>query len=142
MASDSVVKTPGVSSAVGKETFCTTGASRSRISVVMTDTAFTPVVFLKAGCPFCLKVRLALLETGQLAVKCATMASDSVVKTPGVSSAVGKETFCTTGASRGCPFCLKVRLALLETGQLDQVVLREFAPGTEEETEMTSGPLR
>lgn len=48
----------------------------------MTDTAFTPAVFLKAG----------------------------------------------------CPFCLKVRLALLETGQLEQVVLREFTPGTGEET--------
>lgn len=36
----------------------------------------------------------------------------------------------------GCPFCLKVRLFLLEAGQLDSVVLREFVPGTEEETEI------
>jgi glutathione S-transferase len=34
----------------------------------------------------------------------------------------------------GCPFCLKVRLFLLEAGQIDQVVLREFVVGTEEET--------
>ncbi|KAA0116690.1 glutathione S-transferase domain-containing protein [Methylobacterium sp. P1-11] len=34
----------------------------------------------------------------------------------------------------GCPFCLKVRLFLLETGQLDQVVLREFVPGDDEVT--------
>lgn len=36
----------------------------------------------------------------------------------------------------GCPFCLKVRLFLLEAGQLDRVALREFVPGTEEETEI------
>lgn len=36
----------------------------------------------------------------------------------------------------GCPFCLKVRLFLLEAGQLDSVVLREFVPGTEGETEI------
>ncbi len=43
----------------------------------------------------------------------------------------------------GCPFCLKVRLFLLEAGQLDRVVLREFVPGTEEETEIRGllGPL-
>jgi glutathione S-transferase len=34
----------------------------------------------------------------------------------------------------GCPFCLKVRLFLLESGQLDQALIREFVPGTEEET--------
>jgi hypothetical protein len=53
----------------------------------------------------------------------------------------------------GCPFCLKVRLALLETGQLDQVVLREFlrqkghpalrkTTGVNAVSVMTSGPLR
>ncbi|MER2196678.1 glutathione S-transferase N-terminal domain-containing protein [Methylobacterium brachiatum] len=36
----------------------------------------------------------------------------------------------------GCPFCLKARLFLLEAGQLDRVVLREFVPGTQEETEI------
>ncbi|MEE7448669.1 glutathione S-transferase [Methylobacterium radiotolerans] len=57
----------------------------------MTETSFTPVVFLKAG----------------------------------------------------CPFCLKVRLFLLEAGQLDRVVLREFVPGTEEEAEIRGllGPV-
>ncbi|MCJ2046410.1 glutathione S-transferase N-terminal domain-containing protein [Methylobacterium sp. J-078] len=34
----------------------------------------------------------------------------------------------------GCPFCLKVRLFLLEAGQLDQACLREFVPGDDEET--------
>ncbi|MCJ2107737.1 glutathione S-transferase N-terminal domain-containing protein [Methylobacterium sp. E-041] len=33
----------------------------------------------------------------------------------------------------GCPFCFKVRLFLLETGQLDHVTLREFVPGTKEQ---------
>ena len=37
---------------------------------------------------------------------------------------------------QGCPFCLKVRLFLLESGQLDQVRIREFSPGTPEETEI------
>jgi glutathione S-transferase len=36
----------------------------------------------------------------------------------------------------GCPFCLKVRLFLLEAGELDRVALREFVPGTAEETEI------
>lgn len=36
----------------------------------------------------------------------------------------------------GCPFCLKVRLFLLESGQLDRVALREFVPGTEEEVQI------
>jgi hypothetical protein len=36
----------------------------------------------------------------------------------------------------GCPFCLKVRLFLLESGQLDQISIREFSPGTPEETEI------
>ena len=31
---------------------------------------------------------------------------------------------------QGCPFCFKLRLFLLESGQLDRFVLREFAPGT------------
>jgi len=37
-----------------------------------------------------------------------------------------------------CPFCLKVRIALLETGLADKVEIREFAPGTEAETEIRS----
>ena len=32
-----------------------------------------------------------------------------------------------------CPFCLKVRLFLLEAGLLGQVKVKEFAPGTDEE---------
>ena len=31
----------------------------------MTDTDFTPILYLKQNCPFCQKVRIALLETGQ-----------------------------------------------------------------------------
>jgi glutathione S-transferase len=31
----------------------------------MTDHAFTPVLYLQQNCPFCLKVRIAVLETGQ-----------------------------------------------------------------------------
>lgn len=34
---------------------------------------------------------------------------------------------------QNCPFCLKVRLALLETGLTDTVDLRLFMPGTPEE---------
>ena len=34
----------------------------------------------------------------------------------------------------GCPFCLKVRIFLLEADLLDQVEVREFAEGTEQET--------
>ena len=34
---------------------------------------------------------------------------------------------------QGCPFCFKLRLFLLESGQLDRFALREFAPGTAEE---------
>ncbi len=30
----------------------------------MTDTTFRPVVYLKAKCPFCMKVRIFLLESG------------------------------------------------------------------------------
>jgi len=30
----------------------------------MTDENFKPIVYLKENCPFCLKVRIALLETG------------------------------------------------------------------------------
>lgn len=30
----------------------------------MSDIAFRPVIYLKEGCPFCLKVRLFLLEAG------------------------------------------------------------------------------
>lgn len=43
----------------------------------------------------------------------------------------------------GCPFCLKVRLFLLESGQLDQVRIREFSPGTPEEAEIRGllGPV-
>ena len=32
-----------------------------------------------------------------------------------------------------CPFCMKVRIFLLEAGLLDKVKVREFAPGTDEE---------
>ena len=34
---------------------------------------------------------------------------------------------------QGCPFCFKLRLFLLESGQLDRFAIREFAPGTSEE---------
>lgn len=30
----------------------------------MTEDTFRPVLYLKQGCPFCLKVRIAVLETG------------------------------------------------------------------------------
>jgi hypothetical protein len=33
----------------------------------------------------------------------------------------------------GCPFCLKLQIFLLESGQLDQVRIRKFVPGTPEE---------
>jgi glutathione S-transferase len=33
-----------------------------------------------------------------------------------------------------CPFCLKVRIALLETGLADEVEIRQFSPGTAEES--------
>lgn len=32
----------------------------------MTSTTFAPVVYVKQGCPFCLKLHLFLLESGQL----------------------------------------------------------------------------
>jgi len=32
----------------------------------MADTAFVPTIFTKHGCPFCLKLRLFLLEAGLL----------------------------------------------------------------------------
>lgn len=32
----------------------------------MSDAAFTPVLYLKQGCPFCFKLRLFLLEAGLL----------------------------------------------------------------------------
>ena len=35
-----------------------------------------------------------------------------------------------------CPFCLKVLIFLLETGQLDGVEVRSFVPGTPEEGEL------
>jgi hypothetical protein len=34
---------------------------------------------------------------------------------------------------KGCPFCFKLRLFLLEAGLLDRFTIREFAEGTEEE---------
>lgn len=34
---------------------------------------------------------------------------------------------------KGCPFCMKVRIFLLEAGLQDKVQIREFSPGTEEE---------
>ena len=35
---------------------------------------------------------------------------------------------------QGCPFCLKVRLFALEAGILDRIAVREFTPGSAEET--------
>jgi glutathione S-transferase len=35
-----------------------------------------------------------------------------------------------------CPFCLKVLIFLLETGQLDGIEVRSFVPGTPEEAEL------
>lgn len=32
-----------------------------------------------------------------------------------------------------CPFCLKVRIAVIEAGLENQVAVRQFAPGTDEE---------
>ncbi len=32
----------------------------------MTDTTFTPVIYLKDKCPFCMKIRIFLLEAGLL----------------------------------------------------------------------------
>lgn len=34
---------------------------------------------------------------------------------------------------QNCPFCLKVRIALLETGQQEAFAIRDFVPGTPEE---------
>lgn len=34
----------------------------------------------------------------------------------------------------GCPFCFKLRLALLEAGMLDEVKIQEFNGGSSEET--------
>jgi hypothetical protein len=31
----------------------------------MTDTSFRPILYLQQNCPFCLKVRIAVIETGQ-----------------------------------------------------------------------------
>lgn len=39
----------------------------------------------------------------------------------------------TVYLKQNCPFCLKVRIALLETGLKDEVAVREFAPGSDEE---------
>lgn len=35
---------------------------------------------------------------------------------------------------KGCPFCFKLRLALLEADMLDEVAIEEFAEGTTRET--------
>lgn len=35
-----------------------------------------------------------------------------------------------------CPFCFKLRVALLELGMLDAIEIRSFASGTQEETEI------
>jgi glutathione S-transferase len=35
-----------------------------------------------------------------------------------------------------CPFCFKVRVALVETGLGDQVIVRDFVPGEPEETDI------
>ena len=39
----------------------------------------------------------------------------------------------TVYVKEGCPFCLKVRIFMLEAGMLGAVQLREFAPGSDEE---------
>lgn len=39
----------------------------------------------------------------------------------------------TVFVKQDCPFCLKLRIFLLEAGLLDSVSLREFVPGTPEE---------
>ena len=35
-----------------------------------------------------------------------------------------------------CPFCMKIRIFLLESGLGDQVVVKDFAPGTDAEQEI------
>ncbi|MFV0244615.1 MAG: glutathione S-transferase N-terminal domain-containing protein [Qingshengfaniella sp.] len=35
-----------------------------------------------------------------------------------------------------CPFCLKIRIFLLESGQASQVEIRDFTPGTDIEAEI------
>jgi glutaredoxin 2 len=35
---------------------------------------------------------------------------------------------------QGCPFCLKVRIFALEAGILDRIAVREFTPGSADET--------
>ncbi|MBJ6133801.1 glutathione S-transferase domain-containing protein [Ochrobactrum sp. Q0168] len=68
-------------------------------------------------------------------------------ETGGVTGALGKglsETDALEPASRkpviylkrGCPFCFKLRLALLEAGMLDSVELIEFAEGTAEQAQI------
>jgi hypothetical protein len=37
-----------------------------------------------------------------------------------------------------CPFCLKVRIFVLESGSADQVTVRDFSEGTEGETQVKS----
>jgi hypothetical protein len=39
----------------------------------------------------------------------------------------------TIFVKQDCPFCLKLRIFLLESGLLDTVTLREFVPGTDDE---------
>ena len=39
----------------------------------------------------------------------------------------------TLYVKQGCPFCLKLRIFMLESGMLDSVQLREFAVGSGEE---------
>ena len=39
----------------------------------------------------------------------------------------------TLYVKQGCPFCLKLRIFMLESGLLDTVEVREFAVGSDEE---------
>ena len=39
----------------------------------------------------------------------------------------------TLYVKEGCPFCLKVRIFMLESGMLDSIHIREFAVGSDEE---------
>ena len=50
-----------------------------------------------------------------------------------------KETFIPSVYLReDCPFCLKVRLFLLEADMLGEIEIREFAPGSKDEAEIRS----
>lgn len=68
-------------------------------------------------------------------------------ETGGVTGALGKGLSESDGLEpasskpviylkQGCPFCFKLRLALLEAGMLDSVELIEFAEGTDEQAQI------